>query len=248
MHPTMDLLTQGTVDIWHIDASTAANLSRFCSKLLSSDEIQRADRFNFERDRVRFITVHAAMRTILAAYLNTTPGEIAFSYARKGKPELAPNFSGAGLRFNLAHSRDHALLAVTRGLSVGIDIEFIDAKRGVGEIANRFFSRQEADALHRLPAELRIAAFFSCWTRKEAYIKALGEGLSLPLDSFDVAFGPQVTPALLRVDSCSHELSRWRLYDVPAAPGYAADIVVEGQEHRLQKRIWEWGNLTVDPE
>ena len=188
------------------------------------------------------------MRTILAAYLNTTPRELAFSYARKGKPELAPDFSGARLRFNLAHSRDHALLAVTRGLSVGIDIEFIDAKRGVDEIANRFFSRQEADALRRLPAELRIAAFFSCWTRKEAYIKALGEGSSLPLDSFDVAFGPEVTPALLRVDSCSLENSRWRLYDVPAKAGYAAAIVVEGQKHRLRKKIWEWANLTAADE
>lgn len=131
-------------------------------------------------------------------------------------------------------------MAVTRSRPVGIDIEFIDGEFGTDEIANRVFSPREADALPRLPEELRLAAFFSCWTRKEAYIKALGEGFSLPLDSFEVAFGPGVTLGLLRADSSAQEFSRWSFYDVPAPQGYASALVIEGQKHRLQQRIWQW--------
>lgn len=239
----LKLAPENTVDLWHIDASTAVDCIEICRRVLAETEVQRADRFYFQRHRIRFAATRAAMRTILAGYLETAPETIVFSYGAKGKPDLAPGFRESGLKFNLSHSREHALLAVTQCACVGADIEYIDEQFGTDEIANRFFSPQEANTLRAVPAALRPAAFFSCWTRKEAYIKAVGEGLSLPLDSFDVAFGPGVTPKLLRVQSCSQELSRWSMYDVPAPPGFAAALVVEGQKHRLQHRVWEWKTL-----
>jgi 4'-phosphopantetheinyl transferase len=178
------------------------------------------------------------MRMILAQYLGVPPKNIAFAYAERGKPQLSPELRESGVKFNLSHSLDRALLAVTLESAIGVDLEYIDKKFASEEIAESFFSPMEIGVLRGIPEEERAAAFFSCWTRKEAYIKAVGDGLAIPLHGFDVAFGPGVSPRLLRVNASSGEVSRWSMYNLPAPAGYAAALVVEGRSHEIQQCAW----------
>jgi 4'-phosphopantetheinyl transferase len=233
-------LAPGMVDIWHIDIAPPPDKIATSRTLLSADEIERVARFHFDVHRNRYIAGRAALRAILAQYLETSPQALAFVYGEKGKPALVAELNTRGLEFNLSHSHDRALLGITVGSIIGVDIERINLEFGTDEIATHFFSAFEVDTLLAVPKPERGATFFNCWTRKEAYIKAVGEGLSLPLDSFDVAFGPGVEAALLRVDAAPDAPSRWRMYDIPAPEGYAAAIAVEGTEHKIRQRAWEW--------
>jgi 4'-phosphopantetheinyl transferase len=225
------------VQIWQIHLIAREGELRSYRELLALDEKERADRFYFERDRTRFTVARAVMRRILSSYLDVRPHELSFTYGDKGKPGLAREAAQSGIRFNLSHSGEFGLLAVAHEHCLGVDIERIDPEFGTDEIATRFFSPREVNTLLAVTPEQRAGAFFSCWTRKEAFIKAVGEGLSLPLDSFDVAFGPGVPAALLRAQGA--DVSRWRMYDIVAPQGYAAALVVEGQSHTVRYLSWD---------
>jgi 4'-phosphopantetheinyl transferase len=137
-------------------------------------------------------------------------------------------------------------LALAKGLELGADVERINVEFATEDIARRFFSAMEVQTLCALPSGERGQAFFSCWTRKEAYIKALGGGLSVPLDSFAVAFAPGIPPALLQVQASPAEVERWSMYNIEPGEGYKAALVVEGQGHRLQHRRWNCPVLNND--
>lgn len=225
-------LSAEEIHVWRIPLAAGD------SGVLSEDERRRADRFRFEPDRIRFIAARSALRQILGEYLETRPQSLEFSYAAKGKPELAGAHGTSAIRFNLSHSRDLALLGVTRGYRIGVDVEFMDSERAGEQIAERFFSAMEVGTLRALPANEKLRAFFQCWTRKEAYVKAIGGGLSIPLRSFDVAFGPGVAPAILRAHDSAEGARRWSVYDVNAGPEYAAVVVAEGQGRTVLLHNW----------
>lgn len=218
------------VHLWHtkLDDQLADSLKL----ILSEDEIFRANRFHFARDRNHFIVARGLLRKLVAAYLGTESADLQFSYGDKGKPSLPD--SGSSINFNLAHSHCMAIYAFSQGRELGVDIEFVKEELEAEKIAERFFSRREIDALRTVPIELRKQAFFNCWTRKEAYIKARGEGLSMPLDEFDVSLAPGEPAALLNNYREVGEVSRWTMQSVPVAQGYVAALVVEGHDWQLK--------------
>ncbi|MGD0652454.1 MAG: 4'-phosphopantetheinyl transferase superfamily protein, partial [Verrucomicrobiia bacterium] len=185
------------VHVWRATLDqTPSQIQSFLHNL-AADEQARAERFYFEKDREHFIAARGVLRAILGGYLNRPPECLSFCYNSHGKPALAGESDGDAIRFSVSHSYGVALYAVTRGREVGIDIERIRFDLEVAEIAERFFSRREVAMLRTLPTEVQREAFFRCWTRKEAYIKARGEGLSLPLDQFDVSLAPGEPAAVL---------------------------------------------------
>jgi 4'-phosphopantetheinyl transferase len=202
---------------------------------LAADEHVRAEQFYFERDREHFIAARGVLRAILGGYLNRAPESLSFCYSSHGKPALAGETDDDAIRFNVSHSHGVALFAVTRGREVGIDVEHIRSDLEVAEIAERFFSQREVAMLRTLPTEAQRQAFFCYWTRKEAYIKARGEGLSLPLNQFDVSGEPA---AIFATQQDTSEASRWSLQELTPAPGYAAAITVEGHGWHLTR--WQW--------
>lgn len=209
-------------------------------EILTGDERTRAERFYFQEDRNRFVIARAALRTILGGYCCQNPRQIRFCYNQYGKPRLRQDFQDPPLFFNLSHSRDIAVVAVTQRREVGVDVEFIRAGFADEQIAEHFFSPLEVRAIRALPKERQDEAFFHCWTRKEAYIKARGEGLSIPLHKFDVSLALGQPAALLSAGGRPEELFHWTLCDLTPAAGYAGAIVAEGQNWEL--KCWEWSD------
>jgi 4'-phosphopantetheinyl transferase len=204
--------------------------------ILSADERERVRRFHFDRDRSRWLVGRGRLRMLLGRYLDVLPETLSFGYGAFGKPNLTG--LKTPVQFNASHSGDILLIAVTLDRAVGIDVERIRSNLSVLEIAERFFSPRERAALAALPDALRTDAFFDCWTRKEAYIKARGEGLSLPLNGFDVAFGPGEPAKLLATRPDAADATRWRLCELDAADDYKAAVAVEGAQWTL--KCWDW--------
>jgi 4'-phosphopantetheinyl transferase len=234
-------LAPGEVHVWRAALNLPTEQVGALWPLLSSDERERASRFRFQRHRDEFVVARGLLRTILARYLRTEAGQLHFTYGPQGKPALTPDTGGANLRFNLSHSHELALYALTVGREVGVDLEYMRADFASLDTAARFFSPREVAQLIALPAGQQTAAFFNCWTRKEAYIKARGEGLSLPLDQFDVSLAPGEPARLLGVLNDEREAARWTIGELRPGPGYAAALAVEGPCARL--RLWQWPPL-----
>lgn len=244
--PSRPTLRLGEVHIWRVGLALSDADRVRVAGLLSVEELERADRFRFDVHRHRFQTARGALRDILARYLAATdPRDLVFETAEHGKPRLVQSGEAAGISFNSADSADLALIAVTRAAEVGVDLEKIVPERAGEKLAERFFSAAEAETLASLSPDVRIQGFFNCWTRKEAYLKAVGTGLLAPLDSFAVSLVPGEPPRLLFVDGDPAAPDRWSLAALHAAPGYAAAVAIEQTDWQIS--CWSWAGLMRPP-
>jgi 4'-phosphopantetheinyl transferase len=232
-------LQEDEVHLWRADLDAIrADESRWVA-MLSEDESTRASRFHFSSDRQRFVASRALLRTILAGYLATDPNRLRFSYSKKEKPSLGPEHADCSLTFNISHSGGIALFAFTRRREIGVDVELVRDDFDMEAIAQRFFSAQEQEQLAALANEKdegKFEAFFRCWTRKEAYIKATGGGLSVPLRQFDVSIAEGDHDALRATRPDPAEAALWSLREIPAGSGYIAALCVRGHGWRL--KLW----------
>ena len=228
-------LKEDEVHIWQVSLDQPYTTLQQLRQVLSGDELARAKRFHFDKDRNHYIVARGTLRLILGDYLNTEPGHLRFSYSDHGKPTLDPP---SDLVFNVSHSGGVALHAVTRGREIGVDIEKVRPMADGEQIAERFFSAEEVEVFLHVPPDQRDEAFFNCWTRKEAYIKAIGEGLSHPLDTFIVSLKPGEPAALLQVKDTPQEVDRWSLYHFEPRAGYIGAVMAEGQALQLRYFIW----------
>lgn len=191
--------------------------------VLSDDECERAARFRFDRDRRRFVAGRSALRSLIASYLDVAASEVTFRYGPQGKPFV----SASTLSFNVSHSGGCAVYAFGSCVEIGVDVELLDHARYDDGVAERFFSEYEVATLQVLGKAVRAGAFLRCWTRKEAFVKARGEGLSLPLHEFDVAFAPGTRPRILRTAWSAQEPAEWTLCDLSGfCPGAVAALAV----------------------
>jgi 4'-phosphopantetheinyl transferase len=237
--PTDTPLADGEVHLWRASLVQPPDALRRLHSTLAPDEAGKAARYHFPRDRDHYIAARGLLRRLLGRYLAQPPASLQFSYGAYGKPSLdgASAVAAPDLRFNVSHSHELVLYAFARGRELGVDIEHVRPDLAGEDIAARFFSAREVSMLSALPAEARSQAFFNCWTRKEAYIKARGEGLSHPLDAFDVSLIPGEPAALLGTRGDLRELTRWSLHALDVGADYAAAVAVQGTGHAL--RLWQ---------
>jgi len=225
--PSMLTFPTNRVDIWKVCLDQPAS-SGSEATVLSSDENARASRFHFEKDRIHFTRCRSALRFRLAAYLAIPAERIHFEYLASGKPQLAANQNPRALQFNVSHSANLALIAIGSEHKLGVDIEKIRSDVDTAALAERFFSLRERAGLRALPDYLRAPGFFACWTRKEAFLKATGDGLSFPLEDFSVTTHPDLDPELEEIRGNSEARKQWFLADVTVVQGYRATVAVEG--------------------
>lgn len=235
-HPS-SLIRPAEIHVWR--ASLDEDHFGHCEGVLSADELNRAARFRFERDRHRFTAARLFLRSTLASYLQISPREVRFGYSEFGKPFLDEACNQDKLTFNLSHSHELAVLAVARRREIGIDVEHRRPGFSNDTLAEHFFSDDEVREIRSLPAQLQERAFFACWTRKEAYIKARGQGLSIPLDQFVVSTRPKQHAVLL---STAHDQSarlHWSVCELDVEAGYESALAFEVPEKTVRV-VYRW--------
>ena len=221
-------LPANEVHVWLASLEQPEAIMLSLRQTLSPGELTRAGTFHFDKDRQHFIVARGVLRSILGHYLAMQPAQLRFAYNDNGKPSLDALSREKTLYFNLSHSHNMALLAFSYVGEIGVDIEHMRPDIAVEQVARVSFSPREQDCLLALPAEERLQAFYACWTRKEAYIKGIGTGLSLEPDLFDVAFLPGEPAALLASRADPGEPARWTLQALQPGAGYAGALAVKG--------------------
>jgi len=234
-------LGDAQVHVWRAFCDVSCGERVRLSAWLCPEELERASRFRRQADTDRFVARRGILRALLGLYLGTDPADLGFDQGPRGKPSLAAPASASGIRFSASHSHGLALYAIMCGREVGVDVEAVDPDFPGLRVAERFFSPCELNALGALPEDAQQQAFFACWTRKEAVLKATGEGLALPLRDFDVTVGLDDPPAIVASRAASLDSSRWSLADLRPADGYAAALAVQGQSMEVRRWTWEPG-------
>jgi 4'-phosphopantetheinyl transferase len=225
-------LSNNSMEILVACLDVEPQVTRSLVALLNDGERDRASRFVFERDRFRFTVGRARLRQLLSARLGVRPESVELVYGRHGKPALATFYANLDLRFNVSHSEDVAVYALSYGREIGVDVEAVRAIPDAEEIAARFFSHRENDEYRALDPRDRPLGFFNCWTRKEALIKAIGDGLCYPLDHFDVSLAPGEPEKILRIGDTQGDECGWSLESFSPAPGFVAAVVAENVSRR----------------
>jgi 4'-phosphopantetheinyl transferase len=223
-------LSGGEVHIWTLPTTAASATAVMFEPILAPDELDRARRFHFTHLRESFLIARGALRCLLGRYLDLHPKSIQFSYSSKGKPALE---AGAHIHFNMTHSGGLAAIAITAGCQIGVDLEQIRPLSDMQQIAARFFCSEETAEIMSLTQGERERAFFCCWTRKEAYVKAIGDGLSAPLDSFRVTVLPDIPAQFVRIGHATADTNAWTLHDLSLGPGYAAALAYRDRQRPL---------------
>jgi 4'-phosphopantetheinyl transferase len=226
MHSDTGLAT-GVVDVVITRLEIEPDALRHLTETLSDAERHRARQFVFDRDRRRFIVSRARLRQLVAEQLDVPESAVEFTSGVHGKPAVVLRPADPDVRFNVSHCGDVAVYALTSGLDVGVDIEAVRPIPDADRIAERFFSRRECEAYRALDAHDKPLGFFNCWTRKEAFVKALGNGLTHSLDRFDVSLAPEEPARILRVGETPGDQCGWDLQGFSPAPGFVGAIVTE---------------------
>lgn len=226
----------GEVQVWLADLDRPPIPRQLLYPSLSPDERERAARFRFDVHRERFIAGRGLLRRILAPLLGVEPGEVAFRYGAKGKPFLARPESG--LAFNISHSANGALFALSGGRELGVDLEALRPLSDADALVERFFHAREREVYARVPGEERLSCFYCGWTRKEAYVKARGDGLSLPTTAFEVVLAPEGPARMLTFEAEPDEVERWSFAALEPARGFLGALAVEGPPADVVARFW----------
>jgi len=239
--PSNLVLQTGELHIWCADLDQNKSRVHNLEHLLSIDERIRAKRFHFDQHRKRYISGLGILRTILGRYLGIETNLVRFRSGKNGKPSLSETNNKGDIRFNMSHSEEIAVFAFTRDREIGVDIERIHDIPDKDLIVERFFSVREKNVFYTLPESKKKEAFFNCWTRKEAFLKAIGEGLYRPLDKFTVSLAPDEPARLLNIEEDPKEASRWTIQDLIVADGFASAFAVEGRscQHHY---CWLWSD------
>ena len=229
------------VHVWCVPLDVGEHVRHELFGYLSIDERERSGRFHFDRDRHRFIACRGRQRCILSRYLNANPQEISFRYGRLGKPALDAPWSESAIQFNLSNSADMAVLAVVVNRSIGVDVERLRPLADMDALAERFFAIDERQQLYSLPSDQRLNGFFNCWTRKEAVLKAVGTGLSFPLERIVVSLVPDQRARILSFDGDASLDAKWWMHGMEPANDYVGAVASPGNTLEVSHWLWSDG-------
>ncbi len=235
-------LRPGEIHVWAVRLDPPPEQVERLGRSLAAEEWERASRFRFDKHRRQYVVGRGALRTLLAAYLRERPEAIRFRYGPRGKPFLESPLDAGGLQFNLSNSDELALVGFVNGPEIGVDVEFLRPMPDCEQISERFFSESERQVLRGIPGPRKEETFFNCWTRKEAYLKAVGEGLAAPLDSFDVTLAPGDPPRMLTLEGDAERAARWFFHHLIPAEKYVGAVAIEGGAWEVKAWSFEAGS------